>query len=116
MGIDSEFRKQDLECLRTASLKGHPVIGPCPAVKSAKCGGFSKRNWLSAYYFIEMYPSRKLLTWVETVEIEGIEEVRKCGGYHDEPLHGKRRGQHSIRLSKSYRASILFLVESRKLL
>lgn len=30
--------------------------------------------------------------------------MRKIPGYHDEPLRGKRDGQRSIRLSKSYRA------------
>jgi len=30
--------------------------------------------------------------------------VRKIPGHHDEPLKGSRRGQRSIRLSKSYRA------------
>jgi len=30
--------------------------------------------------------------------------VRKISGYHDEPLHGNRIGQRSIRLNKSYRA------------
>ncbi|WPD23167.1 MAG: type II toxin-antitoxin system mRNA interferase toxin, RelE/StbE family [Candidatus Electrothrix scaldis] len=38
------------------------------------------------------------------VESLGIAEVRKIPGYHDEPLAGKRTGQRSIRLSKSYRA------------
>ena len=33
-----------------------------------------------------------------------LEEVRKVLGWHDEPLYGKRKGQRSIRLSKSYRA------------
>ena len=30
--------------------------------------------------------------------------MRKIPGHHDEPLKGSRRGQRSIRLSKSYRA------------
>jgi hypothetical protein len=30
--------------------------------------------------------------------------VRKVPGFHDEPLSGKRFGQRSLRLSKSYRA------------
>jgi proteic killer suppression protein len=47
---------------------------------------------------------QSLFTWVERVEYLGIQEVRKIKGYHDEPLSGKRRGQRSIRLSKSYRA------------
>jgi proteic killer suppression protein len=53
---------------------------------------------------LPIFVVRKLLEWAKAVEIEGIVEVRKCSGYHDEPLKGKRKGQRSIRLSKSYRA------------
>lgn len=45
-----------------------------------------------------------LLAWVEAVENEGLEAVRKVPGFHDEPLKGRRRGQRSIRLSRAYRA------------
>ena len=47
---------------------------------------------------------RKLNKWARDVERLGIEEMRKIPGLHDEPLHGDRRGQRSIRLSKGYRA------------
>lgn len=43
------------------------------------------------------------LTWVRSVEFEGIREIRKIPGYHDEPLKGKRAGQRSVRLSRGYR-------------
>lgn len=46
----------------------------------------------------------KFWTWVEDVEIDGIRVVRKMKSYHDEPLQGKRFGQRSIRLNRSYRA------------
>ncbi len=46
----------------------------------------------------------KLLSWVEAVESEGLENIRRISGYHDEPLKGTRVGQRSIRLSLSYRA------------
>lgn len=46
----------------------------------------------------------KLLFWVKAVNALGIVDVRKSKGFHDEPLHGNRKGQRSIRLSKSYRA------------
>jgi len=46
----------------------------------------------------------KLAIWIIAVELEGLEEVRKVRGYHDEPLGGKRSGQRSIWLSRSYRA------------
>jgi proteic killer suppression protein len=45
-----------------------------------------------------------LAAWVDDVETQGLEEARKVFGYHDESLHGERRGQRSIRLSRSYRA------------
>lgn len=46
----------------------------------------------------------KLYSWIDAVNHSGIREIRKLSGYHDEPLHGNRVGQRSIRLSKSYRA------------
>ncbi|RLA63936.1 MAG: hypothetical protein DRQ88_01235 [Epsilonproteobacteria bacterium] len=50
------------------------------------------------------YILRKLQKWAEQVEIFGLREIKKIPGYHDEPLRGERKGQRSIRLSKSYRA------------
>jgi len=38
------------------------------------------------------------------VTADGLEEVRKIPGYHDESLKGDRFGQRSIRLSIHYRA------------
>ncbi len=47
----------------------------------------------------------KLQKWVESVGVDGLYQTRKIPGYHDEPVKGKkRRGQHSIRLSKAWRA------------
>ncbi len=48
--------------------------------------------------------ARKLDTWIENVEHKGLEETRKIPGFHDEPLKGRRKGERSIRLSRSYRA------------
>ena len=48
--------------------------------------------------------SRKLQGWIDDVGHHGLKEIRKIPGYHDEPLKGKRVGQRSIRLSRSYRA------------
>jgi toxin HigB-1 len=45
-----------------------------------------------------------LMIWVLAVEQDGLDEVRKVPGYHDEPLKGDRTGQRSIRLSLAYRA------------
>ena len=46
-----------------------------------------------------------LTAWVDDVETRGLGDARKVPGYHDEPLHGKRQGQRSIRLSRSYRVT-----------
>lgn len=46
----------------------------------------------------------KLAYWSQLVEKYGIREVRKIPGYHDEQLKGNRKGQRSIRLSRSWRA------------
>ena len=46
----------------------------------------------------------KLRTWAMQVEMLGIRKVMQTKGYHDEPLQGKRKGQRTIRLNKSYRA------------
>ena len=56
---------------------------------------------------LEKLPSHiivKLMAWIDDIENRGLDEVRKIPGYHDEPLKGKRKGEHSVRLSKSYRA------------
>ena len=42
--------------------------------------------------------------WCDLVDFTGLLEARKYKGFHDEPLKGERKGQRSIRLSKSYRA------------
>jgi toxin HigB-1 len=47
---------------------------------------------------------KALMYWARSVEREGLRNVRKISGYHDEPLRGSREGQRSIRLNRSYRA------------
>ena len=59
------------------------------------------------------YVVDKLETWVDAVERDGLQEVRKIHGYHDEPLKGKRQGQRSIRLSRAYRAIYVVQNEGR---
>ena len=46
----------------------------------------------------------KLDYWIAAVERDGLEQLRKVAGFHDEPLKGFRVGQRSIRLSRAYRA------------
>jgi proteic killer suppression protein len=53
---------------------------------------------------IPFYIVEKLNAWMEAVETGGIDKVRKIPGFHDEPLQGKRFGQRSVRLNRSYRA------------
>lgn len=50
------------------------------------------------------YIQDKLHDWIDSVETRGLAETRKVPGWHDEPLKGKRSGQRSVRLNKSYRA------------
>jgi len=45
----------------------------------------------------------KVSAWAFSVRLLGLLEVRKRPGLHDEPLHGSRLGQRSVRLNKSYR-------------
>ncbi|MEQ1721718.1 MAG: type II toxin-antitoxin system mRNA interferase toxin, RelE/StbE family [Pseudobdellovibrio sp.] len=45
----------------------------------------------------------KVQNWVKQVENLGLEKVKIIPGFHDEPLQGKRLGQRSIRLNRSYR-------------
>lgn len=47
---------------------------------------------------------RKFRIWVVLVEKSGLREVRRWKGFHDEPLHGHRQGQRSVRLNRAYRA------------
>ena len=47
---------------------------------------------------------RKVGIWIDSVAHDGLLAVRKISGFHDEPLKGHRKGQRSIRLSKTYRA------------
>lgn len=63
---------------------------------------------------LPFYIVDKLIGWARTVEMHGLNEVRKIPGYHDEPLTGKRRGQRSIRLSKAYRA--IYTVEKSEVI
>jgi len=46
----------------------------------------------------------KFEAWCDILGYIGLLESRKYKGFHDEPLSGKRKGQRSVRLSKSYRA------------
>ncbi|MNK11957.1 hypothetical protein D3C87_300080 [compost metagenome] len=69
---------------------------------------FSKRA-LKDLKFVPAFILDKLETWVNCVEEQGLENVRKVPGYHDEPLHGDRQGQRSIRLNRSYRAIYIII-------
>lgn len=62
---------------------------------------------------IPIHIFRKFEFWVKQVTIEGILQVRKIPGFHDEPLKGERKGQRSIRLSRSYRA-VYRIVDDQK--
>jgi toxin HigB-1 len=55
---------------------------------------------------------KKVVFWVFLVESNGISEVMKSPGFHDEPLKGDRRGQRSVRMNRAYRL-IYRLLEDR---
>ena len=59
---------------------------------------------------LSKYIIESLEAWVDDVEVRGLIEVRKTLGYHDEPLHGDRKGQRSIRLNRAYRA--IYVIKS----
>ncbi|MBK7962207.1 MAG: hypothetical protein IPK04_14115 [Bdellovibrionales bacterium] len=46
---------------------------------------------------------KKVLFWIFLVESNGIWEVMKSPGFHDEPLRGERKGQRSVRMNRAYR-------------
>ncbi len=74
---------------------------------------FDVRIFLYALKLLRKLPkfiAEKLASWVDSVEHDGLEEVRKVPGFHDEPLKGDRKGQRSIRLNKAYRA--IYVVRS----
>ena len=49
------------------------------------------------------YIKESLRDWMEVVQFGGIRYTRQFRGYNDEALKGKRRGQRSARLNRSYR-------------
>jgi toxin HigB-1 len=54
------------------------------------------------------------LTWVLSVQLSGLAQVRSLKSYHDEPLKGKRKGQRSIRLSRQWR--VIYETENQEIL
>lgn len=54
----------------------------------------------------------KLESWIGAIERDGLRQVQKRPGFHDEPLRGKRFGQRSVRLNKAYRA--IYIIKKGK--
>lgn len=61
------------------------------------------------------YLQEKFRAWLVAVNKSGLEETRKRSGWHDEPLHGDRKGQRSIRLNKQWRAIYILKKKMAKL-
>lgn len=57
-----------------------------------------------------LYLQEKFRAWLVAINKSGLEETRKCPGWHDEPLLGTRKGQRSIRLNKQWRA--IYIIKS----
>lgn len=53
---------------------------------------------------VPAYIKKKLFFWIELLGDFGLAKVREIKSFHDEPLHGDRYGQRSIRLNAAYRA------------
>ena len=53
----------------------------------------------------------KFKLWLSLVEYRGLKAARATPGYNDELLKGNLKGYRSIRLSKSYRAIYIEIVE-----
>ncbi len=53
---------------------------------------------------IPSHIARKFYAWAQAVTLVGVGIVRQSPGFHDEPLHGGRMGERSVRLSRAYRA------------
>jgi toxin HigB-1 len=64
---------------------------------------YASKTFQKQMHKLPKYIKQAVAVWVGAVELEGIREVRKFKGYHDEPLKGTREGQRSVRLSKAYR-------------
>lgn len=52
---------------------------------------------------IPKHIQQAIFIWIDAVENQGLSMTMKLRGYHDEPLQGRRKGQRSIRLNRSYR-------------
>ena len=61
------------------------------------------RNFDKQLAKVPEFIRKKVILWVLLIETQGIAEVRKYKGYHDEALSGDRYGQRSVRLNKAYR-------------
>ncbi len=55
---------------------------------------------------------KKVILWIFLVETNGLAQVMKSPGFHDEPLKGERKGQRSVRMNKAYRL-IYRVIEDR---
>ena len=62
------------------------------------------KNVTKQLCLLPSYIREKFYAWATAIEKVGIQEVHRSPGFHDEPLKGKRIGQRSIRLNRSYRA------------
>lgn len=77
------------------------------------------RNWKVTWgpkvqkqiFKLPSYVVGSFYDWVKAVEFDGMENVKKLSGYHDEKLKGEWEGFRSVRLTKVYR---VFYCELKK--
>jgi toxin HigB-1 len=80
-------------------VKGYFLIGAAMSTRTVELSLRVKQDLRRAPHFVV----HKLLTWVQSVQLLGIDAVRRVPGYHDEPLRGKRQGHRSFRLNRAWR-------------
>lgn len=61
---------------------------------------------------VPVHIRNKVQLWIYAVKTKGLRDVAKSPGYHDEPLQGYRKGQRSVRLSRSYRLIYQIILDS----
>lgn len=70
------------------------------------------RGFEKSLKWVPDFIRKKVIFWIFLVESKGLSEVMKSPEFHDEPLHGRRQGQRSVRLNRAYRL-LYRLVEDR---
>lgn len=72
-------------------------------METKQCQVFLSRTFEKQLKKVPSFIKEAVAIWVASAESEGLTEIRKAKGYHDELLKGTRKGQRSVRLNRAYR-------------